>query len=336
MCKRYKRLCQVLHIFISLVPIICGSCSRAKPSESYIYPLRRGAYLPTKNKLLFVSEGYLGGVGSIVLLGMYDEDRRGVKYLLTSVSPAPFDLACSPKRDIFAITHGDRISLFQKDAEYPDGYTGMSIGCPLGFYYSFCAWSPKGDWLAVNCKDMRKPSLPHRLGLYRFSTKKFIISNVHIGYSPPFWKDDTTLCVPDKNNVHEVSIDSGVPKIVHTLPIEKDASWVYGIFGGEVLIQKDSKLKLGTRILIELEQDTAGAVITTEELISVVASPNSLVVFDHQGNELSRTNPGREIRFGSVCKDPNTVYGLAGSTLLRVRLESGNLSIQEVCDLADF
>ena len=48
---------------------------------------------------------------------------------------------------------------------------------------------------------------------------------------------------------------------------------------------------------------------------------------------MARSNPGRLIRFGSV-RDPNTVYGLADSSLVCLSVEKGTLKIQTVANLS--
>jgi hypothetical protein len=108
------------------------------------------------------------------------------------------------------------------------------------------------------------------------------------------------------------------------------------MFDDEALVLRYKEIKLGNKTLVELDRATKYRVITTKAAIFVSASSRNLVAFDHEGREINRTNPGRTIYFGSIGKDPNTVYGLADSVLLRVCVEKGSLNIHQVCDLGDF
>jgi hypothetical protein len=161
-----------------------------------------------------------------------------------------------------------------------------------------------------------------------------MVTSIPTDHRRAVWKDNTSLYVPQNDGVVEVRIDSGKPEQVKRIPIEKDAPFFYGIFNGQPLIQNyNRKIELGTRTLVELDRDSTTAVVTTRKYIFVAASAKTLVAFDTNGRELCRTNPGRVVGFGSVGGDPNTVYGLTGSTLLRVFIENKSLNIEEVCDL---
>ena len=334
-CRRAKNQCGV-RLLLLFVFFALYSCSKHKPPGVYLYQLSEGGYSPTANALLLVLHADYGERLRGVLLATYDIDKSELKRLLTSITPNPFDFAWSPTKDLFVTTHGPRMSLFRKD-ESPDGYTGTPIRCPLSFLYTFCAWDTRGEWLAVTCTNMRE-SGPHRLrlGLYNLATEEFVVSKIPITQSAPIWKDDTTLYVPNVDSILEVTIDAGAPKIVRSIPIEKGFLRAHGVFGGKVLISTNDKVKLGDRILVESDQTAETKVLTTQELIFILEYPGSLVAFDHQGNEVGKTTPGREIRFFSVGEVPSVLYGIAGSVLLRIHVKDGEIYIRELSDLANF
>jgi len=230
------------------------------------------------------------------------------------------------------------MTLYKIDAD--DNCSGVAISCPVDFIYTLCSWNPKGEWLAVNCKSIvpgKASDAYFKLGLYELKKEKFVISNIIIDSRPLIWKDDSTLYARKDDKVLEVKLESGSPRLVRKISIEKGVTQLYGIFDDQalVLIWKDKQVKLGNKKLIELDQPIVHRVVTTPEAIFVSASPKNLIAFDHKGREISRTNPGRTINFGPFGEDPNTVYGLADSILLRVSLEKGNFTIKEVVDLAD-
>lgn len=198
----------------------------------------------------------------------------------------------------------------------------------------FCSWNPTGRWLAVNCFDLEKCC--RKLGLYNLKEEKFVISDIPMDAGcPPVWKDDSTLYLTSDDNLLKVTVESGVPRLARSIPTEKGLAFFYGMFDDHALVQKDRRIKLGNRTLVDL--DRAGRkfrVITTDMTIFVSASSTKLLAFDHEGREIDRINPGRTIYFGSIGKDPNTVYGLTDSVLLRVCVENGSLNIHQLCDLA--
>jgi hypothetical protein len=145
------------------------------------------------------------------------------------------------------------------------------------------------------------------------------------------------MYIPNNDHVVEIRIDLDVPTPVRTIPAGMSFDLFYGLFDNQILIQKDKKIMLGNKILVELSMSRRDTLITTDELIFVFASPTNLLVFDHKGHELARTDPKRSIRFGSIShEDPHVVYGVSGSKLLRICLDNGRLVIQEVGDLANF
>jgi hypothetical protein len=264
----------------------------------------------------------------------YDEEKRTVMHLLYPTDSSPFDFAWAPGQAVFVVTDFDRMTLFHKDAS-DDGYSGTAIQCPVNFMYTYCSWNPKGELLAVNCYDLERAS-GHRLGLYDLKEEKFVISDIVIDHRTLVWENDTTLFVTnDYDNIVEVSLEYGTPKLARTIPVEEGFMLFYGMFDDRPLLQTYEGIRLGDKILIELDQPGFKfRVAATKMAIFVSASPTELVVFDRSGREVDRTNPGKLIRFGSP-RDQNTVYALTDSTLLRVSVENETLNIHTVCDLND-
>ena len=314
--------------------VVCGSSCR---NEKISYKLSRGGYSPSTNTLLLLVRVDLGEPLKGSFLATYDEEKGSLTHLLYPTISGTCDFAWAPGQAIFVVTHSDRMTLFQKDPTSERGYSGTAIRCPVNALYMFCSWNPKGEWLAVNCFDLEKGC--HRLGLYDLKEEKCVISDILMDAGcPPVWKDDATLYVTSDNNIVEVRVESGVPRLVRTIPIEEGewAAIFYGMFDDRALVLRYKEIKLGNKTLVELDRATRNRVITTDTTIFVSACSTNLVAFDHEGREIDRTNPGRTIYFGSIGKDPNTVYGLADSVLLRIRVENGRLNIHQVCDLAGF
>ncbi len=334
MCRRIGIFRHIFGVSMLLLFVVFGaSCRDSKTHESCFYRLSRGGYSPSTNTFLLAIHADFGKLQKVIILVTYNEEKRLLKHLFP-MSPGPFDFAWAPGQAAFVMTHGNRMTLFRKDIS-DLSYRGTAIRCPVDFSYTFCSWNPKGEWLAVNCFDLRKPS-GHRLGLYKLKEEKFVISDIVIDHRPLVWKNDAALYASNGDSVVEVKLESGAPKLVRTIPIEKGVSFFYGIFDDQALVQKNKKIKLGTKTLVELDQARRYGAITTKTTIFVSASSTNLVVFDHKGREIDRTNPKSAIHLGSIGKDPNTVYGLSDSSLLRICVEDGDLNIQEVCELAIF
>lgn len=328
--------------FLVLLPLfICGlSCKDAKPDGSCSYRLSRGGYSPITQKLLIAVSTETDkslkdfGLGAkISWLVSYNEEKRMLTSPSYPTNSSPFDFAWAPGQAVFVATQGDRMTLFRKDSsDY--GYSGTAILCPVNYMYTCCSWNPKGELLAVNCYDLERAS-GNRLGLYDLKEETFVISDIVIDHRTLVWENDTTLLVTnDYYNIVEVSLESGTPKSTRTIPVEEGLTLFYGMFDGQALIQRDKKIYLGNRTLIDLDRNSRYGVITTKTNIFVSASPTELVVFDRSGREVDRINPGKLIRFGSP-RDQNTVYALTDSTLLRVSVENETLNIHTVCDLND-
>ncbi|MHC4463933.1 MAG: hypothetical protein ACYS30_21235 [Planctomycetota bacterium] len=343
MYRRIECYHHTLGILILLAIVICdSSCGDSRTQGSYSYRLSRGAYSPDENSLLFnvydansllLAIRHFDSGEANTFLAVYDVEKRLAKFLFP-IDPPVFDFAWVPGQGEFVVTHGDRMTLFQKDAD--GDYRGTAIACPVDLSYTRCSWNPKGEWLAVNCNDLRKGT-GRKLGLYELKEERFVMSDIVIDHRPLlWWEDDSTLYAPKSDKVLEVELESGAPRLIRTIPIKKGMIRFHGMFDDKPLISKMTKIALGNRTLVRLDDLARNRqVITTKKAIFVSASSTKLVVFDHKGREINRMNPGRKIQFGPVGKDPNTVYGLDGSMLLRVSLENGSLNIEEVVDLSD-
>ncbi|MHC4507510.1 MAG: hypothetical protein ACYTAO_00940 [Planctomycetota bacterium] len=335
MWRRMEMLHYTLVLLLLLGLVICGpSCGDSKAQGSASYRLSRGGYSRSTNTLLFAVSIDLGKPLKGSFLGTYKEDDGLATSLLYPIDIGPYDFAWAPGHAVFVLTHADRMTLFREDAASDRGYSGAAIRCPVSVLYTYCSWNPKGEWLAVNCHDLRENS-GHRLGLYELKEGKFVISDIVIDHRSPVWKDDTTIYIPNGDSINEVRLESGAARLARTIPIEEKTTLFYGVIDDQALTQKDKKVKLGDRTLIELDRASRFAVIVTRTAIFVSASPTNLAVFDHEGREMSKTNPRRTIRFGSIGRNPNSVYGLADSVLLHICVKKGSLNIQEVCDLAN-
>jgi hypothetical protein len=323
-----------LFILIALL-MFCSSCRDSKTHGPHSFRLSRGGYSPSQKCLLFAAgfdnlmESYSASV-----IGIYDFERKSVKYLHFPADSGFFDFAWVSGQAAFVETRGDRMIMFHKD-ESENSYNGTAIKCPVNLFYIYCSWNPKGQWLAVNCNNLGDAGAAFVLGLYNSIEEKFMISDIAMNPRPPIWKDDDTLLVTNDNNILEISLESGAAKLVRTIPLEEDITWFYGIFDDKPLVQTGRQIKLGDKILTELDLPHKFRVITTQSTIFVSSSPTKLIAFDLKGSEISRTNPERKIQFGSVGEDPNTVYGLNVNMLLRIYVESDSLNIQNVYDLAE-
>ncbi len=340
----WKKIKMSHHTFslMLLVVVMCGSsCKDAKPNVACSYRLSRGGYSPSAHTFLFVvtvdrdvSLKAFGLGEKASWLATYNKEKRTVMYLLYPTDSSPFDFAWAPGQAVFVVTDFDRMTLFHKDAS-DDGYSGMAIQCPVNFMYTSCSWNSTGELLAVNCYDLER-AFNNKLGLYDLKEEKFVISDIVIDHRTLVWENDTTLFVTnDFDNIVEVSLESGTPKSARTIPVEEGLMLFYGMFDDRPLLQTYEGIRLGDKILIELDQPGFKfRVAATKMAIFVSASPTELVVFDRSGREVDRTNPGKLIRFGSP-RDQNTVYALTDSTLLRVSIENETLNIHTVCDLND-
>ncbi|MCK5605774.1 hypothetical protein KAR91_28015 [Candidatus Pacearchaeota archaeon] len=327
----YNLFPQTVSIIIVLLLFFTGtSCSKKKQVGSDGYRLAREGYSSLTNNLLLGMKQDSGEGLYSELLAIYDDKRKSVDTFLELTDP--FDFAWSPKHDVFIVTHDDRISIFEKIGSSRN-YNGTAIQCPLGALYTYCSWNPNGECLTVSCFDLRRAVW--RLGFYRMTDRKFVMSDISIaaGYRP-VWVNNTALYLPGKNYITEVQIDSGKPQIVRTVSLDEEITAFYGIFNNQFLVVKDQKLQLGNKILSELGQANKRAVITTQKFIFASVPPESVVLFDYDGNYLDKVNVRSIIKFGSVSNDPNIVYALAKDSLLRLCVKNNVLDIHTIGDLS--
>ncbi len=351
MNRRFEPLFRLFCILIMLGILLCGSSCRdmagrrdgglGKDSDSMkcSYRFSKGAYAANMKKLLFAVECDMGELGAGSWLAIYDEERGAATHLPCSTGDRPGGFAWVPGRNMFVLTYGGKhISLFRSDDTSGDGYTGMPIQCPMGILYTVCSWNPGGTQLAVICFNLGRGSVLRRLGFYDLESEKFVISEIDGGTPPLLWRDDTTLHVKKDNTILEVKLKSGTPRLVRTIPLEDDVMYFDGIIGDQLLVGTDRLLKLGNKTLIELDRADGSRVIRTQTAIFAFVLSNSsttVVVFDHKGHEICRSNPSKIIRSVTIGKDPNTLYGLSDSMLLRITLEDKKVNIEEVADLGD-
>ena len=296
------------------------------------YRLSREGYSSATETLLIVITNDAGNPLNRSWLMMYDEASGSVKRVAIPKNASPCDFAWPPDRAAFVVTHYEGVTFFQKDSS-GYGYKPKAIRCPTDALYMCCSCSPNREWLAVNCPD-RKSIVHGRLGFYRFNDKKLVRTGLGLDHRQVVWGNDGLLYATNNNSVLAIELKAGKPRVVRTVPLKKKLTIFYGMFCEQPLFQSFDEVRLGDKMLITLDQPAKFRVIATEMVVFVSASPRLLVVFDRSGHEICGYDPGRLIRLGSV-KDPNTVYALADSYLVRICVENGSLSLDTVSDLHD-
>jgi WD40 repeat protein len=332
----WKKIKMSHHTFglMLLVVVIGGSSLRAGQAYWPTFRLSTGGYSPTTNTLLFAVKydlEELKGYG----LAAYNEKTDSITMLSSPTGTSLFDFAWLPGQAAFVATQSDRMILYREDAP-GEGYTGTAIQCPIDFLYTSCSWSPDGKCLAVICLDLNPSNTSSRiLGLYDYQEQKFVITKLDIDYRFVVWGYDGLLYATSGDKILAVELKTKKPRVVRTIPLKERLISFYGMFGDRPLFQTYEGIKLGDKMLIELDRPGIKfRVAATKMAVFVSASPTQLVVFDRSGREVDRTNPGKIIRFGSP-RDQNTVYALTDSTLLRVSVENETVNIRTVCDLDD-
>jgi len=305
------------------------------------FRLTKESYSPITDTLLLAvtvatGDQVFGLPKTTQFLMEYSEKDNLLRHLLPPSGANFFDWAWVPGQDAFVVVGSDRMILYRRDT---DGqFTGTAVSCPVDFFYIRCSWDPNGRWLAVMCNDLRIGRGGFKLGLYDLQNESYALSTIAMKPRRPFWKDHATLYLTNEDgDLDEVTVDSAAPLVARTIPMAKKVGWVYGMVDDQALTWAwDKQLRLGDRTLASLDKAMRLAALGTETCIFVASASTNLSVFDRKGREISRLDPGRMIRLGPVGKDPNTVYGLDGSTLLRISLNDGALRVKELCDLADF
>jgi hypothetical protein len=325
--QRLNGKCMLLVVLLCLL-VAC----REKPPGATSLRLSQQGYSPITKALLMRSANR-GDPERRSFLVTYDEVSGSVKRVGTPGNHAPFDFAWVPGRAAFVGADLEHVILFQKDTS-GDGYIPTPIQCPgAGVLPSQCSWSPKGQWLAVNCLDLADVRRGE-LWLYRLGDTALRKTGVALDYRAVIWEDDDLLYGTKDNEVLVVKLTGEKPSVVRTVPVLGELTAFYGMFAQQPLFLCYGVIRLGLKTLADLDRPGAKSrVIGTEKTIFVSASPRLLVAFDAAGNQIARSDPGRLIRFGSV-KDPNAVYGLADSSLVCLSVEKGALKIQTVADLS--
>lgn len=326
-----------------LMLLVCGvSCRDSEPESSVSFRVFRGGYSAPLDTILFRFSPDARDPLKGSFLATYNQSTGVVQSLIHPViqsqihplNPGPVDVAWVPGRPAFAVTHGECISFFERDRD-GSAYGARALPCPLGPAYGACSWSPDGRWLAVACVDLNDPSWTRKLGVYDLQREKFVLTDVVAEFQRPFWKNDATLLVMRGDEAVEVTVGSEPPKITATIPVGKGADWFYGMYDGQALVLRGKVVCLGVQRLIELEEMRISRVMPTDTTLFAAASATNLAAFDHQGREIARIDPGREIEFGSIGEDPSTVYALAGNSLVEVSVEDGQLQVRDLCDLGE-
>jgi len=97
------------------------------------YFLSLEGYSSKTNNLLFHARTHIDGILDSNFLAYYNICTGHTNYLFPMSEP-PFDFSWQPGQDAFIVTHGDRISIFEKSDSY-DKYLGKSIQCPIKYIY---------------------------------------------------------------------------------------------------------------------------------------------------------------------------------------------------------
>jgi len=319
--------CALLVVLVcSLVP--CGEDLHGSASPTP--RLAQQGYSPTTKTLLIANIG-TGDQEKRSRLAAYDEVSGSIKWVAIPGNRAPIDFAWVPDRAAFVVTDLEEgVTLFQKDTS-GNGYTPTRIQGPDGVFFSQCSWSPKGRWLAVNCLD-RANVTRGALWLYQFGDKALEKTGLAVDHRPVTWGSDGLLYGTKDSEVLVVELTGGKPKVVRTVPLKRELTLFYGMFGAQPLFLSYDEIKLGDKTVVTLDRSAKFRVMATEKNIFLSVSSKYLGVFNTAGLEIARGNPGRLIKLGSV-KDPNTVYGLADSSLVCLSVTKGVLTIQTVADL---
>jgi len=327
--KRFSSNCFGIFLIV-MFTVLVPSCTLESQKQSSQYWLSASAFSAATGKLLFMTNSGLNNSSNRYCLSVWNPNDT--VQTIFPIDPDPFDFAWVPGQDAFVVTHSDRISFFEKD-QIGSGYLGTSISCPIAYIYMYCSWSPNGRLLAVNSYEITEPNARHKLALFDRKTGDFTMTQITTNHLPYVWRDNSSLFTTLANTIREVNIDSGRPLIGNEYKLVSEPSWFYGVFGQKPLILQGKTVKLGERDLACLQQGNKRAILATPTLIFVVDSKNNLIVFDEHGNEIARTIADREIRFGAVGEDHNTVYGISGTKVLRISVRDGRIHMEKVCDL---
>lgn len=320
-------------LFVLLAVVMYGPSCRGIESAPFLtrYRLARCGYSATTKDLIV--DIIIAEPESVIgrSLSIYSEKTDTLSVLAYAAGDRTNDFAWIPGQDGFVVTHRGGMILFRRDTSV-NGYRGTSIRCPVEVDYGSCSWCPSGEWLAVACYSRVQP-VGYKLGLFNLREEKFMLSNITARAIGLVWTDDATLYVMNDDGAVEVRLESGVPRVVRSIPIGQDVVRFYGMFDGQPVVYEGDKLRLGDKILLRTESGKEYSAIVTEAFI-FISVPPSLIVFDKHGNEIYRASSSGAIQVGSVGENPNTIYGIADDgILMRIVMENGRLHIEDVCDL---
>lgn len=334
MYRKFGRCCHTGNRITLFAFIICCSVfSNVRVYGVSSYRLSRGGYSPVLKALLIAVVDDPCNVRKSSWLAMYDEANGSMKRLAIPGNVYPCYFAWAPGRDAFAVTEFEGLTFFQKD-DSSHRYTQRAIRCPRNTLCMDCSWFPNGEWLAVICPDRKSFGLC-RLGLYKYGDRKLVKTGLEIDHYGLAWGHDGLLYATNDKRVVTVELKDGEPRVVRTVPtkLTEALGLFYGMFGDQPLFQEYEGIRLGDKTLVTLMQPGARvSVIATEAIVFVSTSPGQLVAFDRSGHEISRSDPKRLIKFGSI-KDPNTVYAVVDTNLVRICVEKDSLSMDTVIDL---
>lgn len=201
--------------------------------------------------------------------------------------------------------------------------------------YLALKWNPKGTILSMICMDMRPDMhIPRKLGIYRLDERKTYISDIPVHSLSLAWKDDATLYISEENKVNEVHIGPENIEVVHTIPLSDGRRFLGIIDNTLITIDRENTIQLGDNKLIK--NISSHYFIATESNIFVSTQKQEVVAFDRQGREISREKTKNRIKFGSIGRDPDEVYGMAGNVLVKIRTKNKNIEIEEIYDFIEY
>jgi hypothetical protein len=260
----------------------------------------------------------VAGMGDVLIV--YDlEAKSPVEGINDSIA---LDFGWLPGKDEFVLTYGNRLSRFRRIVG-ECGYAGTSIEAPLGVDYTFCAWSPGGTWLAVQCINLRELSEPPHLGLYSVSQNRFVVTKVpYAGYQRCFWTDSETVWVPQSDSLLEVVVKSSNPEVrgKYLLPAGRVC---VGVRNREMITVDDSMvLRIGEKILAHIERQDGFSVLVARSFVCVATSLGILAAYDFEGHSLGTADVRSLIQSWAVDENRNAVYGIAKEVIFVIELSS--------------
>jgi len=365
---RMTRLLSCALVIVNLGVVLCGCDPRddeppareASPTESSelpgeqatdavapeipmspIFRLPPGGYSPVANALLMTvcvpTGGSEYGFPKMTrFLARYEEKEKLLGTHLLPTATSLFDVAWIPGKSAFIVTHGDRMTLYRRDAG--GTFAGTAVPCPVDFLYVYCSWNPEGRWLALMCSDIRIGKGGFKLGLYDRKRNRYVGGTIVMEPVRPVWKDNATVYVLTDRGLAEVRVETPLhaPAIMRIIPLQTGVSQFYGMFEALPLTRQGKEIRLGNSTLAELDHASDVRVAMTDTTIFISASPSRLLAFNRQGHNVAALDPGSTIQLGPAAGAPPRAYGLVDSRLLCVTLDGTTLRTEELCDLSNF